>query len=195
MKQHIDFYKRQREQAEDMQYMKVYKNEAGGKFYVLLFKPRAINPFGNYYFNDEASRGKYIAKNLEALKNYQEEHKKLRQEWRGTNEQREKIKVGDIFCCSWGYEQTNVDFYQVVFKSTAGATVGLREIACESVGLTGNSMADHVIPRKDVFITNAPIIKKRVQFSGGNPVLTMSSYSSASLWRSDSKPEYRSWYA
>lgn len=24
------------------------------------------------------------------------------------------VKVGDIFCSSWGYEQTNVDFYQVI---------------------------------------------------------------------------------
>ena len=24
------------------------------------------------------------------------------------------VKVGDIFVCSWGYEQTNIDFYKIV---------------------------------------------------------------------------------
>ena len=34
----------------------------------------------------------------------------------------EKIKVGDIFYRSWGYEQTNIDYYIVtkkIGKSTA----------------------------------------------------------------------------
>jgi hypothetical protein len=38
------------------------------------------------------------------------------------------LKVGDVLRSSWGYEQTNVDYYEVV--SLAGAkTVELREIA------------------------------------------------------------------
>ena len=27
------------------------------------------------------------------------------------------VKPGDIFLCSWGYEQTNIDFYEVTKKS------------------------------------------------------------------------------
>ena len=31
------------------------------------------------------------------------------------------VKVGDIFLCSWGYEQTNVDFYKLIeLKGTKG---------------------------------------------------------------------------
>lgn len=43
------------------------------------------------------------------------------------------VRVGDIFYVSWGYEQTNVDFYQVVaLKGKKTAVV--REIAGEYVG-------------------------------------------------------------
>lgn len=32
-----------------------------------------------------------------------------------------EVKVGDIFLCSWGYEQTNVDFYKLIeLKGTKG---------------------------------------------------------------------------
>lgn len=27
------------------------------------------------------------------------------------------VKIGDVFLCSWGYEQTNVDFFQVIAKA------------------------------------------------------------------------------
>ena len=43
------------------------------------------------------------------------------------------VRVGDIFCASWGYEQTNVNFYEVVaLKGKKTAVV--REIAGECVG-------------------------------------------------------------
>lgn len=38
------------------------------------------------------------------------------------------VKVGDIFYTSWGYEQTNLDFYQVV-GLVGKVTVKLRKIA------------------------------------------------------------------
>ena len=43
------------------------------------------------------------------------------------------VRVGDIFCASWGYEQTNVNFYEVVaLKGKKTAVV--REIAGECIG-------------------------------------------------------------
>lgn len=38
------------------------------------------------------------------------------------------VKVGDIFYTSWGYDQTNVDWFQVVDVSATGKTVTLVEI-------------------------------------------------------------------
>lgn len=39
-----------------------------------------------------------------------------------------KIKVGDIFANSWGYGQTQVDFYEVVSLSKSGKTCTLKPI-------------------------------------------------------------------
>ena len=41
------------------------------------------------------------------------------------------VKVGDIFCNSWGWEQTQVDFYEVVRVSKTGKTGDLRPIGFE----------------------------------------------------------------
>ena len=42
----------------------------------------------------------------------------------GAKQRNHDVKVGDIFACSWGYEQTNVDFVQVVeLKGKSSAIV------------------------------------------------------------------------
>ncbi|MHB1701722.1 MAG: hypothetical protein ACYCSN_16645 [Acidobacteriaceae bacterium] len=41
------------------------------------------------------------------------------------------LKVGDVLMASWGYEQTNIDFYQVTAR-TGKRSVTLREIASQS---------------------------------------------------------------
>lgn len=58
------------------------------------------------------------------------------------------VSVGDVFASSWGYEKTNVNFYQVV--STHGKkTVTVREIRA-ATHLT-NSMIGYKIPVLDDF--------------------------------------------
>ncbi|HOI84021.1 MAG TPA: hypothetical protein PKW30_06900, partial [Campylobacterales bacterium] len=49
---------------------------------------------------------------------------------------RAAIKVGSVFCHSWGYEQTNINFYQVV-AIKGKSTLIIREIAKHSVRQTG----------------------------------------------------------
>ncbi|MEK8137965.1 hypothetical protein [Morganella morganii] len=74
-----------------------------------------------------------------------------------------KISIGDIFCDSWGYEQTNVDFYQVV-SLHGKKSVSLRKIAQRVVKPTSWCSAD-VSPVKDAFL-NDEIIKRRVNVRG-----------------------------
>lgn len=58
---------------------------------------------------------------LEAYKQQLEDREKAKKEAR---EKRKAdiakiaatVKIGDVFSCSWGYEQTNVDFFQVIAK-------------------------------------------------------------------------------
>lgn len=66
--------------------------------------------------------------------------------------------VGDILCCSWGYEQTNIDYYQVV--AVTKASVKIREIASQHVG--GGTGYDLVAPVRDRFMEgNIPGTNKR----------------------------------
>jgi hypothetical protein len=69
-------------------------------------------------------------------------------------------QVGDIFCCSWGYEQTNCDFYQVIEKPSP-KTVIIKEITSEIVKVRSSASAE-VVPVKDSFHRCATPIKKRV---------------------------------
>ncbi|UOF78924.1 hypothetical protein [Caudoviricetes sp.] len=96
--------------------------------------------------------------------------------------------VGDILVSSWGYEQTNVDFYQVT-KIIGKRTVEIREIATSSEYVSGMStMSDYAMPVKDSFISGP---EKKVVTNGST--ISFSSYRSAYKW--DGRKQYRSWYA
>lgn len=89
-----------------------------------------------------------------------------------------KIKIGDIFVCRWGYEQTNVDFYQVInVKGTK--TVELREIKTEIIergDLTGK-----VIPCKDKFLEDSEKLNRRILSHNNSIFIRINSFSDASL--------------
>jgi len=73
------------------------------------------------------------------------------------------VHIGDIFSTCWGYEQTNVEFYEVV--SLHGTkTVGLREIARQVVEETSWCSTD-VRPVPGKFI-DEEVHKRRVSVRG-----------------------------
>lgn len=98
----------------------------------------------------------------------------------------ETVKEGDLFVASWGWEQTNIDAYQVVAKK--GATVTLREIAVASVEGSEAFMSDRVVPLKDRFIGEE--FKKRI--TGRSINIDDVRYASPA---EEGKEFYRSWYA
>jgi hypothetical protein len=100
------------------------------------------------------------------------------------------LKPGDILVTSWGYEQTNVDFYQVI-EVTGKQTIVIREIQ-GTVTENGCYMQGSVMPRPNEWARDSLLIKKRVQVFGGNEYVSMTGYSSAHKW--DGKPMFCSWY-
>jgi hypothetical protein len=101
-------------------------------------------------------------------------------------EAQENVKKGDIFVASWGWEQTNVDAYQVVEKK--GATVTLREIGLDTIYGSEGFMSDRVRPVKNLFI--GPAFTKRITGRGIN----ISDCQRATP-AEEGKEFYRSWYA
>lgn len=161
-----------------------------GKVYGICFAGNKGNHEWHGRFTNEAARADYISETL-----------KRRQEWkqRRTEERKQRktyhhdLKVGDILYTSWGYDQTNVDYYQVV--RTTPCTVDIRPIASD-VTDTG-FMQGSSLPIKDHF-TGDVIRGKRVSPCGNGaggvePSIYMTSYSHA--WRWDGRPRFCSWYA
>jgi hypothetical protein len=63
------------------------------------------------------------------------------------------IKIGEIFRRSWGYDQTNVDYFQVV--ELKAKTVVVREIDSTLVEGSAGAMCGNVVPVKDKFLSNS----------------------------------------
>ena len=190
----LDIYATDREKAEDLGLIKVLRGETqNGKAYAMLWRPKAKKPYANYIFGTIERREEYIREQLDIAKGRQimkEQQKAIR---KGTPEMLEKIKPGTIFLWSWGYDQTNLDFYQVVSRD--GQMVNIREIAQETVkGSTySHGMADMRTAIKDAFLKDAPIIRKRLQFTNdGRAYLTMDSFGWCEEWNGE--PHYCSWY-
>lgn len=109
-----------------------------------------------------------------------------------TNEQEKKnylnVKVGDIFHYSWGYEQTNANYFQVVaLKGTK--QVIIREISYEITETTGLD-SYKVKPCKDRFLKDSQFIKdnetgatKQVKgLKNGTIYINIESFGFCSLW-------------
>ena len=89
-------------------------------------------------------------------------------------------KVGDILVSSWGYDQTNIDFYQVV--GVTKASVKIREILKKRVG--GSQTQDMMAPEPGQFDPQGKTLTKRFKphYSGKGYTVKIESYSWASLW-------------
>jgi hypothetical protein len=97
-------------------------------------------------------------------------------------------RVGDILYTSGGYEQTNVNFYEVV--AVSGQSVTIRKISKHVV-------ADHtysvdVMPNPGSFVGEPK--KKRVQKSGGGKYEVKVNDDHAWLWEGKPKPETAAGY-
>ena len=97
-------------------------------------------------------------------------------------------KVGDILYSSWGYDQTNIDFYQVV--KVSGKTIKIREIKGRQTESTG-FMTGEVVAVPDSFVGNE--LKKIVKPASDGYAVTITSYADA--WKWDGSPKSYSSYA
>lgn len=96
--------------------------------------------------------------------------------------------VGDILYSSWGYDQTNVDFFQVV--SVTKASVRVREIAKTCV----EGRNDRVIPLVNRFTDTDPsgkLYRFRASDDGYGPSYSIKIESFALATQFDGRPKYQ----
>ncbi len=109
------------------------------------------------------------------------------------------VKVGDLFCMSWGYDQTNIEFFQVV--RTSANSVWVREIAARSVPGSQGFMCENVTPVKDSFLENSswcgagnPPTMRRVKVYCDTPHFSFQGRYNARPTTTET-PHFNSWYA
>jgi hypothetical protein len=106
------------------------------------------------------------------------------------------FQVGDLLSYSWGYDQTNLEFFQVV--GTTRATVTVRKIRSDVVPGSQGFMSERRRPLHDAFLENSPAIRKVLQVFvdwQGKPGEVYLPMEFGSLRKSDGEAEYSSWYA
>lgn len=121
------------------------------------------------------------------------------------------VKVGDLFTASWGYDQTNVDFFQVI-ALVGESSVRVREVnpPVLNESATGPMAADYtyqtrglpILPPQSysVFIKDQEKgdlkrLKSYAADGKSNPQFRLDTFANAYLCDGNTTTVYESWYA
>jgi hypothetical protein len=177
----------------------------GTRYYAMIWRPKATKPEANYLFRTRESREEYISGWIANYNLAQAEKAAHRAARTAKPESAQEVTVGTVFVNSWGWEQTNVDYYEVV--AVRGKMVDLRPIASEEVAGSQGFMCATVKPVRGAFLDSQSsyemrkpngetkdVLRKRVLYrSDGEPYLSFE-YGCGSLVKDD-QTNYSSWYA
>lgn len=128
----------------------------------------------NYRFGNAERMNAYIAEYVAGIVAQRDRVAQRRAE-RVAAARSAAVSVGDIFQASWGYDQTNIDYYQVV--AVRGQMMDIREIGCMS---EGNGLPDQgvCVPAPNCFV-GENVRRVRIQASGESVYFRVNSFSSA----------------
>lgn len=158
-----------------------------GYFAGIAYQGRRSKPDYHYRFSDEQSarvwaknyNNKVDIKIAEALQRKKESDQERL-------EAAKSVKVGDIYYASWGYDQTNIDFYMVLSKTPK--TVKVVKIPSVNTNVSDlKSGSSYVVPA-DINVNDInpeDIEVKRINRYGG---FRVASYANAQKW--DGQPQY-----
>jgi hypothetical protein len=127
----------------------------------------------NYRFNNVERMNAYIADYINGVRERVERVSARRAE-RVVAARNAVVNVGDIFMASWGYDQINIDYFQVV--AVRGQMMDVREIGCLS---EGNGLPDQgvCVPAPNNFRGDARRV--RIQAYGDSVCFRFASFANA----------------
>lgn len=149
------------------------------KPFAIAFAGKQNKPLWYHSFRDESQRERMIDETIRNRKQYIDRMKQRAEERKNFEH---GLKVGDILYSSWGYDQTNINFYQVT--EVRGKEVVIREIASKLLSSDGYG-SDKVTAVPNHFI--GPELRRRPQGSAGHMYVKIDGSQSGWLW--DGKPE------
>lgn len=149
---------------------------------IAVFGRQGAKPLSHYYFRTLDDRSKFLQETKDRQDQViaSEERQKVLYE-----QDKAKYVPGAILYSSWGYEQTNVDFY-LITKRTPNA-VWLVEIG--STTKETGFMSGETVPDKNVIKSDKPFMRRFNKWGS----LSISSYQGLALY--NGQPKYCSWYA
>ena len=162
-----------------------WEEERKGKEVLLgmAFAGKSTKHLWYYRFRNEREREQRIEETIDSRKKKMEEKAQRRKERSDFAHGYEK---GDILYSSWGYDQTNIDFYQVT--DVKGKMIVVREVEKEMVKDHGSQYM--VMPIKNDF-KGSPM-RKKVQKgydNGSKGTIKIASYAYAYEWDGTPKSE------
>jgi hypothetical protein len=153
----------------------VYTNNDNGKFSAICFVGKAVNPTWYYLFRSEEAMLAQVAKTVNnRIARAAEVAKYKAERLAPTN-----LKEGDILYCSWGYDQTQVDFYKV--KEVVGNN-RIKIVPMTAIVAKQSTGADYMVAGEE---KGTPMLKVA---NGRQNSVKITSYSNAYLW--DGQPKY-----
>ena len=169
-------------------------SESGNSFFAMAKRMSNRARFGykiafNYRFKSAEQRDQYVAKfrsQIELREIEKNNEKEVRAEAR--RNMINPFKVGDIFYDSWGYDQTNIDFFQVV--EVKAKSVVIRAITERMVREAGY-LCEYVVAVPDNFIGES--VDRRVMIDRGGKYYINGDRGCLFVW--DGKEKCQSHYA
>jgi len=156
--------------------------KGGGWIVGKCFTNKSFNHRWFYRFKDMERFNKKCLETIETNKEREQSKEKYKEE----RQKPHTLKVGDILYCSWGYDQTNVDYFRV--KSI----LGKRKIKIVGLGtsLKDDGLHDKATPSDEVgnHWTKKEDNFELVKIANSNNSVKISSFAYAYLW--DGKAKY-----
>ena len=131
---------------------------------------KMIKPESHYIFRSNERCVSFIS---EAKRQHDVEQDRLQRQRERVQEAKDAIKIGTIIYNSWGYEQTNIDFYKVVGMTKA--SVKLVELEAKISSMSGD-MSGCKIPTDKVI--SESFTKRFSKYSG----MPNFKFGCASIW-------------
>lgn len=158
-----------------------YQSDRGPAF--VAYKGRQGKAARHYAFPDserrDASLAAFVKQETEA------------QDWkRARREAGHGLDVGDIVYSSWGYEQTNVDFFEIV-RVPSGRSAVVRKIEQDTIESAPGSMCGKTTPKPGQFEATA---KEATHRAAGLHSLIGGKSARGSLSKWEGRPCGVSWY-
>jgi len=147
-----------------------------GKMRLVIYKGKSGKPISNFILKTVEQKNAEI--------DYQKRNADKRFAWKERAKEIQKntkniFQLGDILASSWGYDQTNIDFYEVV-GITAKSIKIIKIGQSRTDENTGHYLSEYVVPDRKARGTN--VMTKRIQPGTDSPFISINSFAIARKW-------------